>query len=86
MGIFGALVGAFVGTIAFPVPLVGTVVGACLGVALAVWAVETARGAHPDLSFQRAMGAGLGQLLGIVSKFIIGVAIWLTIAIAAFWP
>jgi uncharacterized protein len=86
MGIFGALIGALVGTVAFPVPLVGTVVGACLGVALAVWAVETSRGAHPDLSLQRAVGAGLGQLLGLVSKFSIGVVIWLTIAVAAFWP
>lgn len=86
LGIFGALVGALVGTVAFPVPLVGTVVGAGLGVALAVWLVETSRGAHAHLSFQRAVGAGLGELVGIVSKFIIGAVIWLTIAVAAFWP
>ena len=86
MGILGAILGAFVGTVAFPVPVVGTIVGACLGVGLAVWAVETSRGAHPDHSFQRAVGAGLGEFLGIVSKFALGTAIWLTIAIAAFWP
>ncbi len=85
-GILGALIGALVGTIMFPVPVVGTIVGACLGVGLAVWLVETSRGAHPELSFRRAVGAGMGELIGILSKFAVGVVIWLTIAIAAFWP
>ncbi len=85
-GILGAIVGALVGTIMFPVPFVGTIVGACLGVALAVWLVETSRGAHAEASFQRAVGAGLGEFLGILSKLVVGIAIWLTIAIAAFWP
>jgi uncharacterized protein YqgC (DUF456 family) len=85
-GILGAVVGALGGTVAFPVPLVGTVVGACLGVGLAVWIVETGRGAHPDLSFRRAVGASMGEFIGILSKFAVGVVIWLTIGIAAFWP
>jgi len=86
VGIFGALIGALAGTIMFPVPVVGTIVGACLGVGLAVWLVETSRGARPELSYRRALGAGMGELIGILSKFAVGVAIWLTIAIAAFWP
>jgi uncharacterized protein YqgC (DUF456 family) len=85
-GILGAILGALFGTIMFPVPVVGTIVGACLGVGLAVWIVETGRGAHPDVSFRRAVGAGMGEFIGILSKFVVGVAIWLTIAIAAFWP
>ena len=85
-GILGAVVGALGGTVAFPVPFVGTVVGACLGVGLAVWIVETSRGAHPELSWRRAIGAGMGEFIGILSKFAVGVAIWLTIAIAALWP
>jgi len=85
-GILGALIGAFAGTIMFPVPVVGTIVGACLGVGLAVWIVETGRGAYPDVSFRRAVGAGMGEFIGILSKFAVGVAIWLTITIAAFWP
>ena len=85
-GIFGALIGALGGTILFPVPVVGTIVGACLGVGLAVWLVETSRGEHPDRSFRRAVGAGMGELVGILSKFAVGVVIWLTIAVAAFWP
>jgi uncharacterized protein len=85
-GILGALIGALGGTTMLPVPVVGTIVGACVGVGLAVWLVETSRGAHPDLSFRRAVGAGMGELIGIVSKFAVGVVIWLTISIAAFWP
>jgi uncharacterized protein len=85
-GIFGAVIGAFAGTIAFPVPVVGTIVGACLGVGLAVWIVEIGRGAYPDVSFRRAVGAGMGEFIGILSKFAVGVAIWLTIAVAALWP
>ena len=85
-GILGALIGALVGTVAFPVPFVGTVVGACLGVGLAVWIVETSRGQHPELSLRRALGAGMGEFIGILSKFAVGAAIWLTIVVAAFWP
>jgi len=85
-GILGAIVGALAGTAMFPVLFVGTIVGACLGVALAVWIIETSRGEHPEPSLQRAVGAGLGEFIGILSKFAIGVVIWLTIAVAAFWP
>jgi len=85
-GILGALLGALVGTVMLPVPLVGTLVGASVGAGLAVWFVETSRGAHPELSWHRAVGAGVGELIGILSKFVIGIAIWLTIAVAAFWP
>ncbi len=85
-GILGAMMGAVAGTMVIPVPVIGTIVGACLGVGGAVWLVETSRGEHPDLSLRRAVGAGMGELVGILSKFVVGVAIWLTIAIAAFWP
>lgn len=85
-GILGALIGAFAGTILFPVLVVGTIVGACLGVGLAVWIVETSRGVHPDRSLQRAVGAGMGEFIGMVSKFVLGIAIWLTITVAALWP
>ena len=32
-----------------------------------------------------AVGAGLGEFFGITSKLVIGIIIWLTVAIAAFW-
>ncbi len=85
-GLLGAILGALVGTVVFPVLFVGSIVGACLGVALAVWIVETSRGEHPELSLQRAVDAGMGEFLGILSKFSVGILIWLTVAVAAFWP
>lgn len=85
-GILGAVLGALGGTIMLPVPVVGTIVGACVGVGMAVWLVETSRGERPELSHRRAVGAGMGELIGILSKFVVGVVIWLVVAIAAFWP
>jgi hypothetical protein len=32
------------------------------------------------------VGAGVGQFVGATSKIMLGLVIWLIIAIAAFWP
>jgi uncharacterized protein YqgC (DUF456 family) len=85
IGVFGAILGAVVGTFLFPVPLFGTVIGACLGAGLSVWAIEVSRGEHPDRSVQRGIGAGVGKFFGTVGKFAMGVVIWLVVAVAAFW-
>jgi uncharacterized protein len=84
--IFGAMLGALVGTFAIPIPLVGTLVGASVGAGATVWVVETLRGQRIDRSLQRALHAGMGQIVGTSSKMAVGVLIWLVIAIAAFWP
>jgi uncharacterized protein YqgC (DUF456 family) len=83
---FGAMIGAVFGTFAIAVPLLGTVLGACLGAGLGVWGVEIARGQHPDRSLRSGVSAGLGALLGILSKLAAGVIIWLVVVVAAFWP
>jgi len=85
-GIFGALVGAAAGTFVFPVPILGTILGACLGVGLTVWLVELRRGEQLESAWQRGLGAGLGEFVGIISKFGLGIVIWLIVAVAAFWP
>ena len=85
-GVFGAILGAAVGTLAFPVPVLGTILGACVGVGLAVWAMEISRGEQLEQSFQRGVGAGVGEFLGLIGKFVVGVVIWLIVAVAAFWP
>jgi uncharacterized protein YqgC (DUF456 family) len=85
-GLFGALIGALVGTVAIPLPILGTIIGTCLGAGISVWVVEVSRGEHPDLSMGRAVGAGVGKFLGILGKFVVGIVIWLVIAVAAFWP
>ncbi len=84
--LLGAVVGALAGTFMLPVPLIGTVLGGCLGAGLLVWVMEIARGEHPDRSFQRGVGAGVGRFFGIVGKFALGIVIWLVIAVAAAWP
>jgi len=82
--IFGAIFGAILGTLVLP--LFGTILGACIGAGLAATVVELALGKTPDASLRSGFGASLGHLIGSTVKFAIGVAIWLIVAIAAFWP
>ena len=84
--LFGAVTGAIVGTFMIGIPLLGTVLGACLGAGLGVWGLEISRGKKMEQSVRYAVGAGLGEFFGITSKLILGIIIWLTVAIAAFWP
>ena len=86
MAVFGAVAGALFGTFFIPVPVLGTVAGASFGAALAVWATEISRGQLAEHCLCRAVGAGLGQFIGAMSKVALGVVIWLVIAVAAFWP
>jgi uncharacterized protein YqgC (DUF456 family) len=82
--IFGAIAGAVIGTIVLP--LFGTILGACLGAGLAATVVELAIGKTPDASIRSGFGASLGHLIGSTVKLAVGIAIWLIVAVAAFWP
>lgn len=84
--LFGAVTGAVFGTFLIPVPLLGTLLGACLGAGLSVWGIEFSRGKKAEHSLRYAVGAGLGEFFGIISKFALGVVIWFIVAVAAFWP
>ncbi len=84
--IFGAVAGAIVGTFVIPIPLLGTILGACLGAGLATWSVELLKGRQAKHSVRSAVGAGMGELIGIVSKFAIGCLIWFVVTVAVFWP
>ena len=55
--------------------VLGATVGALVGTAT-----------FPVLFVGIVVGVGIGEFLGILSKFAVGLVIWLTIAIAAFWP
>ena len=68
------------------IPFFGTVLGACLGAGLGVWTLEVSRGKKMEQSVRYAVGAGLGEFFGITSKLLLGIIIWLTVAVAAFWP
>ena len=82
----GAIIGAMFGTFMIPVLFLGTVLGACIGAGLGVWAIEVSRGRKMEESIRCSVGAGLGELLGITAKVATGIIIWLTVAVAAFWP
>jgi uncharacterized protein YqgC (DUF456 family) len=83
--IAGAVTGAIVGTFMLPIPVLGTLLGACVGAGLGAWGLELAGGREMQDSVRSGIGAGVGEFLGITSKFILGVLIWLIVAVAAFW-
>jgi uncharacterized protein YqgC (DUF456 family) len=82
----GAITGAILGTFLIPILLLGTLLGACIGAGLGAWALEFSRGKKMEQSVRYAVGAGLGEFLGITSKFALGIVIWFVVAVAAFWP
>jgi len=84
--IVGAITGAILGTFLIPVLLLGTLIGACIGAGIGAWGFELSAGRQTGKSIRSALGAGLGEFLGITSKFALGVLIWLIVAVAAFWP
>jgi len=89
-GAFGALMGAaaglVVGTALIPVPVLGSLLGACVGAAAGSLGGELAAGRKSPGLWRPSLAAGAGRLIGTLAKFVIGVMIFLTIAVAAFWP
>ena len=84
--LIGAVTGAILGTFVIPIPFFGTLIGACVGAGLGAWALESAAGQQIQKSARFGLGASLGVLLGTTTKFVIGMLIWLIVAVAAFWP
>ena len=84
--IIGAITGAVVGTFLIPIPFFGTLFGSCLGAGLGAWGFELIGGRQVQESLRFGFGASLGQFLGVIAKLLIGFIIWLTVAVAAFWP
>ena len=84
--IAGAIFGAILGTFLLPVPILGTMAGACLGAAGLSMAAELIVGKKSLPAARAGVGAGVGQFVGIMSKFTVGCLIWLIVAIAALWP
>jgi uncharacterized protein len=84
--IVGGLLGGLFGTGLVPIPLLGTLIGVCAGAFLGATALEMVGGAPVDRSIRSGAGAAVGQSLGMLAKIAGGAAIWLTVAIAVFWP
>jgi hypothetical protein len=84
--LIGAVTGAIFGTFLIPIPFLGTLIGACVGAGIGAWGLELFGGREMADSVRYGMGAGIGEFLGITSKFLIGILICLIVAVAAFWP
>jgi uncharacterized protein YqgC (DUF456 family) len=82
----GGLVGGIAGTFLIPIPAVGSVLGACAGAFIGALYMEFSGGRKLDEAVRSGWGAGKGRLVGTLVKVAIGAIMWLTIAIAAFWP
>lgn len=82
----GTLIGGIVGTFLIPIPVIGSLVGACAGAAIGAWGLELSGGRTMKASVRSGVGAGVGRFAGTVAKLVVGVAIWLIVAVAAFWP
>ena len=83
----GAIIGAIVGGLflsVIPVPIVSTIVGACLGAFIGAAVVELAIFRDVDRSMRVGIGAAHGRFLGIISKLIFSVIIFLIAAAVAF--
>ena len=84
--ILGAITGAVLGTFLIPIPLFGTVLGSCAGAAIVACFFEVLCGRRIKDSLHLGIGVSLGQFLGSTAKIMLGLLIWLIVAIAAFWP
>lgn len=82
--LFGALAGGLFGTVLIPVPVVGSILGACLGAFGGAVGGDLLSGRDFDRSIRSGQGAAVGRFYGILGKLAVGVAIWFTLAVAAF--
>lgn len=84
--LLGGIAGAVFGTALIPVPIVGSLLGACLGAALGAFGFELSGGRRVNESVASGLGAGVGRFTGTLIKLVLGVAVWVIVAVAAFWP
>ncbi len=82
--IVGALGGGIFGTVLLPIPIVSSILGVCLGAFAGAVAAELLSGRNVGSSLESGKGAAVGRFFGILAKLSVGVAIWVTIAVAAF--
>ncbi|HSW44229.1 MAG TPA: DUF456 domain-containing protein [Phycisphaerae bacterium] len=82
----GGIAGAILGTFLIPIPIVGSLMGSAAGAGLGAVGLELSSGRAMQGSLKAGLGAGAGRILGTVLKLVVGALIWLTVAVAAFWP
>ena len=82
----GGVAGAILATFLIPIPVIGSILGACGGAFAGALLMELRAGRGVAASLRSGIGAGKGRLLGTIGKVAVGAAVWLLIAVAAFWP
>jgi uncharacterized protein YqgC (DUF456 family) len=88
LALVGTMVGSLLGAFAtIPIPIVGPIIGAVGGGALGAFAGayvgETAIGRSSEQSLAAGKGALIGRLLGTAGKLVIGIVLFVVIAVDA---
>ena len=88
LSLIATVVGSIVGSFVVPIPVVGTVIGAVGGGALGAYAGayvgELSAGTESKLGHKIGGAAMKGRLLGTAAKLLIGLAMFVLIAVDAF--
>ena len=82
----GAIIGAILATFLIPIPIIGTLLGVCGGACTGAILGELSSGKEHKASVVSGISAGMGQFLGMNLKILIGVIIYIIVALAAFIP
>ncbi len=80
----GSIIGAILGTLFIPIPILGSLIGAGLGAFVAASALEHDGGKDLTAAFRIGRGAAWGQFMGTLAKLIVGIVVWLLVTVASF--
>jgi len=88
LALVGTMVGSLLGAFAtIPIPIVGPILGAvgggALGAFVGAYVGETAIGRSTEQSLAAGQGALIGRLLGTAGKLVIGITLFVVIAVDA---
>jgi hypothetical protein len=82
--LLGGIAGGLLGTFLVPVPLLGTVLGAAGGAFAGAVVGELTGEKTREEAIRSGRGAAIGHVAGVASKVLLGCALWLLLAVAAF--
>jgi len=82
-GLAGGVLGGIFLTFLIPIPVLGTIAGICLGSFLGAAGFELLGGQPIPHSFRVGVGAAKGRFMGIVSKLVFGIVMFLLTLVVA---
>lgn len=80
------IIGAILGTVFLPIPIVGTLVGAAVGSGSGSILGDLWAGREWRPALRSGRGAAIGRFAGSVGKLLIGGVMWLIVVVALIWP